>query len=246
MIESLRAHRAGVHPQAAADFARNSFHPFQPADARGFARIGDLLQFRADTGGDFVSADTSILSNSPPLGCTTTPRIPPSRTSRFEPRPMTKSGRFSRRQNRISSANASSVARLDPELRRPANAQRGVFRQRLVKPHVAFFADNLLQLFGDDQIGREKRELFVNISGAETEDEIARMRACCRRRNARDRAAADRSRRDGRARDLVGNRLAADAGEGRLARRVNIGHDDVIGVVERRAPNSLRNALVRE
>ena len=46
--------------------------------------------------------------------------------------------------------------------------------------------------------------------------------------------------------DRIGNRLPADAGNGRLARRINIGHDNMIGVDRRRAPNSCRNALVRE
>ena len=36
LIESLHAHRPGVHPQAAADGARDSFHPFKAADPRGF------------------------------------------------------------------------------------------------------------------------------------------------------------------------------------------------------------------
>ena len=48
-----------------------------------------------------------------------------------------------------------------------------MFRERFVKTHVAFFAHNLLQLLGDDEIGGEKRELLVNISGAETQDKIA-------------------------------------------------------------------------
>ncbi len=52
---------------------------------------------------------SSTRSNSPPEGCTTTPRIPPSRTNKFEPRPMTKSGRLSCRQSRMISANAPSL-----------------------------------------------------------------------------------------------------------------------------------------
>ena len=66
MLECLRAHRAGVHAQTAADFARNSFHPFQTADASGLPRVSHVLQLRADAGRDFISVDTSTLSKSPP------------------------------------------------------------------------------------------------------------------------------------------------------------------------------------
>ena len=120
-----------------------------------------------------------------------------------------------------------------------------MFRQRFVKTHVAFFADNLLQLFGDDQIGRENRELLVNIAGAEAQDEIAgsdhvpdiAMNAIEPR--------------------LIGHAAMAVReisstivcplmpGMRRFARRINIGHDNAIGVIEG-APNSCRNALVRE
>src|SRR3954451_7142917 len=47
VVESLRAHRAGVHAQTAPDVSRNSLHPLQPADAVRFSRIGDLLQLHA-------------------------------------------------------------------------------------------------------------------------------------------------------------------------------------------------------
>ena len=47
---------------------------------------------------------TSSFLNSPRARCTTTPRMPPSRTSRFEPRPMTKSGISRSVQNRTSRA----------------------------------------------------------------------------------------------------------------------------------------------
>ena len=61
VLESLRAHRAGIHAQAAADCARNSFHPFQTAESGRLRRIGDFLQFRADAGRDFVSGDFDLV-----------------------------------------------------------------------------------------------------------------------------------------------------------------------------------------
>ena len=62
---------------------------------------------------------------------------------------MTNSGRFSRRQKRINFRKRIFVARLDPKLRRAANPQRRVFRERLVETHVAFFADDRFQFFRD-------------------------------------------------------------------------------------------------
>ena len=57
---------------------------------------------------------------------------------------MTKSGRFSRRQKRIDLGEGFLRSRLDPELRRAADAQGGVFRQRLGEADFAFRSDDLL------------------------------------------------------------------------------------------------------
>ena len=43
-----------------------------------------------------------------------------------------------------------------------------------MQTHFAFFAHDLLQFFRDHQLRRQNRELLVNISRAETKDEIAR------------------------------------------------------------------------
>src|SRR5215213_3582667 len=67
------------------------------------------------------------------------------------------------------------IARLDPELRRATNAQRGVLRERLIKADFAFRSDDLLQLLGDDEIARELRQLLVHVPRAKTQNEIARL-----------------------------------------------------------------------
>src|SRR5438132_2562519 len=64
------------------------------------------------------------------------------------------------------------VAWLDPKLRRTADAQRGVFGERLVKTHVAVLTHDLFQFFGDDEIGSQDGQLFVNVARAETKNEI--------------------------------------------------------------------------
>ena len=43
VLERLRAHRAGIHPQRAANRPGNSFHPFQSAEPRRFSGIRDLF-----------------------------------------------------------------------------------------------------------------------------------------------------------------------------------------------------------
>ena len=73
-------------------------------------------------------------------------------------------------------------SRLDPELRRAADAHRGVFRERLVKLDLALRPDDLLQLFRDDQFSRELGQLLVDVAGAEADDDIAVRRARGRRR----------------------------------------------------------------
>src|SRR5713101_4760036 len=61
VLESLCAHRASVHAQAAADRAGNSFHPLESAQARVLSRVGDLLQFRADARGDFIAVNVDLV-----------------------------------------------------------------------------------------------------------------------------------------------------------------------------------------
>ena len=68
ILESLRAHRAGIHAQAAADFARNSFHPFETAETARLARRRRPALSFAPTPAVISFPDTSIRSNSPPHG----------------------------------------------------------------------------------------------------------------------------------------------------------------------------------
>ena len=52
LIESLDAHCACVHPQAAADLAGDALHPLETADAMLRREAADLLQFNARARGD--------------------------------------------------------------------------------------------------------------------------------------------------------------------------------------------------
>ena len=61
MIESLSAHRAGIHPQRAADRRRHTFHPFESAQIRRPRRVSDLFQLRANPRGNFVSVDVDLI-----------------------------------------------------------------------------------------------------------------------------------------------------------------------------------------
>src|SRR5438045_8334180 len=66
-------------------------------------------------------------------------------------------------------------ARLDPKLRGTANAQRRMFRQWLVKADLTLFTHNRLQFFGDQEIGGEDLQLFVDVAGAETQNKITSL-----------------------------------------------------------------------
>src|SRR6202011_3447476 len=68
------------------------------------------------------------------------------------------------------------IPRLDPKLRRATDAQSRVLRERFVKSDVAIFTDDLFQSFSDDEIGSQDRQLFVNVTSAEAENEIAGLK----------------------------------------------------------------------
>ena len=93
LVEGFDAHRAGVHAQRAADVAGDAFHPLEAADAAAAGDAGEFLQAHARAGGDLAAAVPTVTSeNAPPVGWMTAPRMPPSRTNRFEPRPTTRTG----------------------------------------------------------------------------------------------------------------------------------------------------------
>ena len=147
---------------------------------------------------------------------------------------MTKSGRFSRRQNRISFAKASSVLGSTQNCAGPPDSQSGVLRERLGEPDFAFRSDDFFQLFRDDQLGRELGQLLVHVAGTETEDEIA-----LQQHPAEIAVQPIEPRLVGNGavavlRNRVGDRLAAHPGSARFARRVNIRDHDLIGVVKSR------------
>ena len=138
-------------------------------------------------------------------------------------------------QKRISSANASSVSRLDPELRRPADAQGGVFRERLVKLDVAVVAHDSLSSFArSPDRRRDCDSCFVDIARAEAEDQVARPRACCPVSQMKPvELAAGNSLPDGRApRSHPTIVWPLIPGNRRFAGGINVGDHDAIGVVE--------------
>ena len=92
-VLDLAAVGAGVHPQRAADRAGNAAQEGEAVDAGGRRRLGDEGVGRGGAGGDAtIRQSTSIALKARPPSRTTTPATPPSRTIRFEPRPMTVTG----------------------------------------------------------------------------------------------------------------------------------------------------------
>ena len=113
-----------------------------------------------------------------------------------------------------------------------------MFRERFVKSDVAIFTDDLLQFLGDDKIGGQNRQLFVNIARAEAENEIARLEHVAnvamhpfQPRLVTHAAMAVR-------RDFVGDHLTADAWNRGFIRSVDVSDDDAICLIER-APKLL-------
>ena len=54
VLESLRPHRAGIHPQSPADRAGNSFHPFKPTEICRTRGVSHLPQLYARACRDFT------------------------------------------------------------------------------------------------------------------------------------------------------------------------------------------------
>src|SRR4030095_3407829 len=143
VLESLRAHRAGIHAQSPADCAWNSLHPFQSAEICRTRGIRHLPQFYAGTCGNFASIDLDFLEIAAPRmndhaadAAVANEKIRTSPDN--EQRQMfiaAKSNQFRESLFR---------ARLDPKLRGTANAQRRMVRQRLVKADLTVFAHNSL------------------------------------------------------------------------------------------------------
>ena len=121
---------------------------------------------------------------------------------------MTKSGRFSRRQNRISFAKASSVLGSTQNCAGPPTRRVVCFASGSDKSDLTFGPDDFFQLFRDDQLGREPGQLFVHIAGAETEHQIAIKKHLAHVAVQPIKPRLVRNRAMSVLRDRVGNRLA--------------------------------------
>ena len=173
--------------------------------------------------------------------------MPPSRTSRLEPRPMTEQRQFCLRAKTDKDGESGLCLRLDPEPRRAADAQRGVFRNGLVKSHDAR-ANNALQLLEQRQIARERRALLMDVAGAHAHHNVPPARSRCAR------SQMESSRCCGSkcaplcpcAIIASTNRLAADAGD-RLLRScgINVSATHTTEASSKAAPNSAASACVR-
>src|SRR6516165_11051559 len=60
-FKSLGAHGASIHPQRATDYARNSFHPLEPAEICRSRRVSNFPQLHACTRCDFGTVDLDFV-----------------------------------------------------------------------------------------------------------------------------------------------------------------------------------------
>src|SRR5262245_16950042 len=152
VLESLGAHRAGVHAQSTAYGTRNSFHPFESTEICRACSIGYLPQFYPCACGDFAAVDLGFfeiaavrMNDNPANAAVADKKIrSASDNEQLQMFIAAKTNEF--REGLFG-------ARLGPELRRTANAQRRVVRQRLVKANLALFAHNRFQFLSDHKIG---------------------------------------------------------------------------------------------
>ena len=129
-VLGLAAIGAAVHAQRAADRAGNAAEEGEPGDRR-------LLRGAATfTSGTAVPArmrlpSSTLTSLKPRPSRITTPGTPPSRTIRLEPSPMTVTG-ISAGRLAQEIGEVGLVLRHEQNLRRPADAEPGQLRERLV------------------------------------------------------------------------------------------------------------------
>ena len=142
IFESLCAHRAGIHPQSSADRARNSFHPFQPADAGGPSGVGYFLQLGADSRSDFGAVDFDLIE-------ITAAWVHHHATDAAVAHEQIRAAADDEKGKIFPTAKANQlresvfIARLDPKLCRAAYTQRCVFQERFVKANLSIFAHDL-------------------------------------------------------------------------------------------------------
>src|SRR5207249_11921875 len=125
------------------------------------------------------------------------------------------------------------IARFNPELRRTAHAQRGVFRERFVKPHVTLFTNNRFQFLRNHEISGQDRQLLVNVARTHAQNEIAGVEHVSDIAMEPFKTRLITHSAMSMTRDFVSDRLATDARDWGLASGKNIGQDKSIGVVKR-------------
>ena len=158
--------------------------------------------------------------------------MPPSLTSKLEPRPTTKSGRLSRRQKRINSANALSLRGSTQNCAGPPTRKVVCFDERLVEPDVACSPTIALNFSAITRSAARRAKLLVNVARAQAHNHVARIQHVAH--IAMDpfetwlitHAAMSMHR------DFVGNRFSADSRNRRFAGRINVSHNHAIGIIE--------------
>ena len=138
-LESLSAHRAGVHAQRTTDYARDSFHPFESAEICRPRRISNFPQLHACACSnlgpvdlDFVEIAAARMNHHATNPTIADKKIRPA--THYEKRQVFIPAKSNQCAKRVL------ALRLDPKLRRAAYAQRGVFGKRLIKTDGAAFA----------------------------------------------------------------------------------------------------------
>src|SRR6266404_965652 len=153
VLKSLRAHRAGVHPQPATDYSRDTFHPFESAEICRARCISNFPQLHPGACRDFAAVHLDFVEIA-------ARRMNHHATdSTIADKKIRSAAHYEKRQVFVATKSNQLrkgvlALRLDPKLRRAAYAERRMFRKRLVKTDISLFAHDRLQLFSNYQIRR--------------------------------------------------------------------------------------------
>ena len=246
LIESFDAHRARVHPQTAADGARDAFHPLETTNPRSRRRAAEALEADRHARRDLALLPIHLeLREIAPRRMDNQPGDAAVAHQQIGAAAHDENGQVLRaREARISRAKPASVAgsaqkRAGPPTRSVVCLESGSYSST-----VPSAPSNACKFLQEGEIRAELGAGFVDIARAQAQEEIARFQ---QGRHA--------GRQTGKVRLVTGVRMAAplqgvddglpaDSGDRRLAGGIDIGDHHHVGC-SNASPNCVRKACVR-
>ena len=171
LLESLAAHRARIHPQRPADISRDALEPLEAADLRVARGDGEIALPHADACADVRAVDFEPLEFAAGKMCDHPANAAVAHEEIRAAAHDEKRNRALRREAH-EPREALFGLRLHPELRRPADAHRRVFRERFVESRDAG-SHHVQDIVEHRRVPREHAALLVDVARAEGKNEVA-------------------------------------------------------------------------